>query len=246
MTAPQAPGPQRAWHLVPAGKARKFILLFLLLVAAPGMFFLVRSGTHRFMKLPYYGPKEVEAPGDTLYHTIPPFAFMGSDGQVVSDTSLAGNIIVADFFFTRCTTICPKMNGQMQQLQLRMGRDGVFKDVVLLSHTVDPEHDTPEVLAEHARHMQADPARWKFVTGTKEDLYLQGSEGYLLAAREDVMAPDGFLHSEHFVLVDKQRHIRGIYDGTKSAEVDRLFTDIKNLVREENEKARLAREAQQR
>jgi protein SCO1/2 len=93
-----------------------------------------------------------------------------------------GKIIVADFFFTRCGTICPKMSVQMQQLQFKLD-DDAFDDVLFLSHTVDPENDTPEVLDEYARKLQADTARWKFLTGAKADIYLQGSEGYLARAR---------------------------------------------------------------
>ena len=105
------------------------------------------------------------------------------------------------------------------------------------SATPDPEHDTPEVLDAYAQKLQADTARWKFLTGNKADLYLHGSEGLYLAAKEDVMAPDGFLHSEQFVLVDKQRHIRGYYDGTTMAGMNALAADIKMLLKEEKIKA---------
>jgi protein SCO1/2 len=147
-----------------------------------------------------------------------------------------GKVLVVDFFFTRCTTICPKMSVQMQQLQLKLN-DDAYDDVVFLSHTVDPEHDTPEVLNAYARKLQADTARWKFLTGNKADIYLQGSDGYYLAAREDVLAEGGFLHSEKFVLVDKQRHIRGYYDGTTAEGMNALAADLKMLLKEERIKA---------
>jgi protein SCO1/2 len=156
-----------------------------------------------------------------------------------------GKILVVDFFFTRCTTICPKMGVQMQQLQLKLN-DEAFDDVVFLSHTVDPEHDTPDVLHDHARKLQADTARWKFLTGNKADIYLQGSEGYYLAAKEDVMAEGGFLHSEKFVLVDKDRHIRGYYDGTTAEGMNALAADLKMLLKEERIKAAEAEKARRR
>lgn len=213
-----------------------FILsLFLLFSPALGL------AKHRYAFLPYYGPKEVNAPGDTTYFTVPPFAFTDQFGRPFSDRDVEGRILVVDFFFTRCTTICPRMTRQMQQLQLKLD-DEAFDDVVFLSHTVDPENDTAEVLNAYARQHQADTARWKFLTGPKADLYLLGSEGYFLAAREDVMAPDGFLHSEMFVLVDKDRHIRGYYDGTSTAEVGRLAGDIKMLLKEEKVRRREAAE----
>ncbi|MBL8011819.1 MAG: SCO family protein [Flavobacteriales bacterium] len=211
------------------------LLLFLFFAPALGL------AKHRYAFLPYYGPKEVNAPGDTTYFTVPPFAFTDQFGRPFGDRDVEGRILVVDFFFTRCTTICPRMTRQMQQLQLKLD-DDAFDDVVFLSHTVDPENDTAEVLNAYARRHQADTARWKFLTGPKEDLYLLGSEGYFLAAREDVMAPDGFLHSEMFVLVDKDRHIRGYYDGTSTAEVGRLAGDIKMLLKEEKVRRREAAE----
>jgi len=154
-----------------------------------------------------------------------------------------GKIVVVDFFFTRCTTICPKMSTHMQQLQFKLD-DDAFDDVLFLSHSVDPEYDTPEVLRAYSKKLEADTARWKFLTGAKADLYLQGSEGYYLAAKEDVMAPDGFLHSEQFVLVDKDKHIRGYYDGTDQEAMNNLAGDIKMLLKEEKIKNAAATKAE--
>lgn len=204
---------------------------------------LVGMVKHRFNYLPYYGPKEVvavERDGrtviDTLYATVPPFSFIDRNGRVFTDQLVEGKILVVDFFFTRCTTICPRMSVWMQQLQLKLD-DDAYDDVVFLSHTVDPEYDTPEVLDGYARKLQADTSRWKFLTGNKADIYLLGAEGYYLAAREDVLAPDGFLHSEKFVLVDKERHIRGYYDGTTQEGMNALAADVKMLLKEEKIKA---------
>jgi protein SCO1/2 len=103
---------------------------------------------------------------DTIYATIPPFSFIDRYGQPFTEKDVEGKIIIADFFFTRCTTICPRMSVHMQQLQLKLN-DEAFKDVVFLSHTVDPENDTPEVLDAYAKKLEADPDRWKFLTGTR-------------------------------------------------------------------------------
>jgi protein SCO1/2 len=194
---------------------------------------------HKFSYLPYYGQKEVEyverdgkMVADTIYAKLLPFQFIDRYGRPFTNEHVKGKIIVADFFFTRCTTICPRMSVQMQQLQLKLD-DPAFDDVVFLSHTVDPEHDTPEVLDKYARKLQADTSRWKFLTGNKQDIYLLGAEGYYLATREDVMDPDGFLHSEKFVLVDKEGHIRGYYDGTTAEGMNALAADIKMLLKEE-------------
>ncbi len=237
--APLPSSPLIKW-LVLGGIALFVASLFIFFSPALG---LVR---HSFSYLPYYGTKEtvlVERNGttvvDTIYHTVPPFSFIDETGKVFTDRDAEGKILVVDFFFTRCTTICPRMKVQLQQLQLKLN-DKAFRDVLILSHTVDPEHDTVAVLAAHAKKLQADPARWKFLTGSKHDLYLQGAEGYYLAAREDVMADDGFLHSEQFVLVDKDRHIRGYYDGTTAEGMNALAADIKMLLKEEKIKAKEA------
>ena len=133
---------------------------------------------HKITYLSYYGPKEtelVERDGkmvvDTNYWRIPSFEFIDRYGAPFTDADVEGKIIIADFFFTRCTSICPKMSVQMQQLQLKLN-DDAFKDVVFLSHTVDPENDTPEVLDAYARKLEADTARWKFLTGRKQDVDL--------------------------------------------------------------------------
>lgn len=230
----------------PASKRKKFIILFTLLAVVPATLLILRSAQHTFSTLPYLGEKDVNAPGDTTYFTVPPFTFTDQNGHVVSDRNFEGKILVVDFFFTRCTSICPKMTAHMQGLQLELNdpnkRDS-YKDVVLLSHSVDPEHDTPEVLRTYARQHQADTTRWHFLTGDPKAIYRQGNTGYLLTALEDSLDPEGFVHSERFVLVDKRRHIRGQYDGTSRADVGRLTTDLKMLVAEERRREREAREA---
>lgn len=231
----------------PAGRTKKILILGGIAAFVLGLFIffspLLGIAKHHFNYLPYFGPKETvlvqrdgQAVVDTVYATVPAFSFIDRFGKAFTDKQVEGKVLVVDFFFTRCTTICPKMGVQMQQLQLKLD-DEAFSDVVFLSHTVDPEYDTPEVLDDYARKLQADTARWKFLTGNKADIYLHGSEGLYLAAKEDVMAPDGFLHSEQFVLVDKQRHIRGYYDGTTMSGMNALAADIKMLLKEEKIKA---------
>lgn len=207
---------------------------------------------HRFTTLPYYGPREVVAVErngamviDTIYATIPPFAFIDRNGRPFTDKQVEGKIIVADFFFTRCTTICPKMGVQMQQLQLKLD-DDAFDDVVFLSHTVDPENDTPEVLDKYARHLEADTTRWKFLTGNAPDIYRMGNAGYLLSALEDSTSAEQFVHDSRFVLVDKDRHIRGYYEGTTAEGMNALAADLKMLLKEEKIKAAAQEEERRR
>ena len=242
----------------PASRRRKFLLLGFLIGIVPVALFFLRTGKHTFVVLPYYGERELIGPGDTLYHTVPPFAFLDQDSNLVTDQSTKDRILVVDFFFTTCRSICPRMSKEMQQLQFKLS-DKAYNDVLFLSHTVDPEHDTPPVLKEYARKLEADTARWKFLTGDANTIYRQGNLGYLLSAMRDTSyrakdpfdpyesdfaldtaRAEQFVHSPNFVLVDKRKHIRGIYDGTRTSSVDSLASDIKMLIAEEKRRKREA------
>jgi protein SCO1/2 len=218
-------------------ESKKYFVLFILLLG-PGLILIFLSkAEHNFKVLPYYGEKEVvfqagSETADTLYHEVPDFTFTNQFGEQVSWEDFEGKIMVVDFFFTTCPTICPIMTKQMTRLQWML-EDKAYDDVHFLSHTVNPSTDTPEVLKAYGEEQGADFDKWTFVTGEKEEIFRQGFEGYLLSTQEDEAAPGGFLHSSMFVLVDRNRHIRGFYDGTSSKEVDDLVTDIKMLKKEE-------------
>jgi protein SCO1 len=224
-----------------ASKRRKIVLLVFILGLVPASLFIFNSAKHVHRPLPYHGFHEVNAPGDTTYFTVPPFSFTDQDGNTITDQTVKDKVLIVDFFFTSCKSICPRMSAEMQQLQFRLN-EPAFGEVLFLSHTVDPEHDTPEVLKEYARKLHADTARWKFLTGDAPTIYRQGNMGYLLGAREDTTNPERFVHSPQFVLVDKRRHIRGMYDGTVTREVDSLVTDLKRLLKEEHYLIRAARD----
>lgn len=243
MSGTNSPSSKRTKRLVLGGIAAFVLSLFVFFSPMLG---LVK---HTFNYLPYYGPKEpmlVQRDGknvvDTIYAVIPPFSFIDRYGKPFTDKDVEGKIIIADFFFTRCTTICPRMSINMQQLQLKLN-DSAFDDVVFLSHTVDPENDTPAVLDEYAKRLQADPKRWKFLTGNALDIYRIGNTGYLLSALEDSTSAEQFVHDGRFVLVDRQKHIRGYYDGTEAEGVNALAADLKMLLKEERIKAKEARQA---
>lgn len=166
---------------------------------------------------------------DTVYHQIPDFAFVDQDSQQVSQNTVDGKIYVTDFFFTSCPSICPKMKSQMLRVYEK------FEDnpnVLLLSHSIDPEHDTVAVLKDYADRLGVKADRWHFLTGEKDSIYDIAMK-YLVAVQEDGdAAGGGFTHGGHFVLVDGQRRIRGVYDGTKEASVDQLMQDIPLLLNE--------------
>lgn len=177
--------------------------------------------------LPTIGPKTAKAEGDTVYHTIAPFSFTNQYGETVSQKTTDGKIYVADFFFATCQNICPAMSTQLTRLQDSIRND----DILILSHTVNPAHDTLEVLLEYAGRYKAIKDKWHFLTGDKKDINQLAEKSYFVTATDDG-TPEGFVHSEKFLLVDKQGRLRGVYDGTDSLQVDRLIKDIKILKNE--------------
>jgi len=187
-------------------------------------------------KLPILGRREIKnvdfngkITADTMYHTIPDFSFTNQDGKTVTQETFKDKIYVADFFFTTCPTICPIMKTQMLRVYEKYRGN---PDVLILSHTIDPTYDTVEVLHEFADRLGVSSDTWHFVTGDKEKIYDIGQNSYMVTAREDPEELGGYLHSGAFLIVDKQRRIRGIYDGTKPEKVDILMKDIDRLLKE--------------
>jgi protein SCO1/2 len=191
--------------------------------------FLVVLGCQQEKKLPFLGPKEVREQGDTLYHKIPDFKFLNQDSLWVSQKNMAGKIYVADFFFTTCPTICPKMKTQLLRIYDKFAEDDRVR---ILSHTIDPEYDGVRVLKDYANKLNITSPRWNLVTGKKSDIYRLGEKSYMVTAQEDANEEGGFVHSGAFILVDKNRHVRGIYDGTKEEDVNHLIEDMTLLLKE--------------
>ncbi|MGF7217594.1 protein SCO1/2 [Spirosoma lacussanchae] len=197
---------------------------------------LVLSCSQSDEKLPILGRREAvtkvvdgKSVTDSVYQTIPDFAFVSQYGDTVTAKAVANKIYVADFFFTSCPTICPKMKVQLKRVY------ETFKgnpDVMLLSHTIDPAHDSVAVLREFADNLGVSGRQWLFVTGDRETIYDIGQNSYMVTAQQDSSAPGGVVHSGAFILVDKQRRIRGIYDGTTQEGVDKLMNDINRLLAE--------------
>lgn len=206
---------------------KKALILITILLVPSLLYLLLSTGTNNFKPLLIYGPKEVNASGDTLYHRIPDFELTDQKGDSFTNADLDGNIYVASFFFATCPTICPKMATNMLQVQDRF-RDR--KDFKLLSITVNPEHDTPEVLKDYAEKVHAMEDKWTFLTGDKEAIYQLAFDGYFVSAQRDSIAPGGFLHSANIILVDGKGRIRGYFDGTSASETNDLFDAIEILL----------------
>lgn len=182
-------------------------------------------------KLPIFGERTASGT-DTVFHTIAPFRFVDQDSTIITNESFEGKIYVADFFFTTCRTICPIMKTQLVRVYAAT-RD--MPDVLILSHTIDPEYDTVALLHDFARRLGVESKRWHFVTGSKDSIYKIAQTSYFATAMEDRTEPDRFIHSGAFLLIDKARRIRGKYDGTREEDVNRLIRDIGTLRKEYGE-----------
>jgi len=198
-----------------------------------GVWGLLSLGKNRYKRLPIYGPHEVRAPGDTAWHRLPDFVLLNQDSVVFTADSLRGYIHVADYFFTRCPGICPRLSSAMRMIQDYLGEKA--QRVRLVSYTVDPVHDSPAALREYAQRYGADLRRWTFVTGADTTLYRLAVKGYLIPVDK---SPDstqgelGYVHSDMLVLVDPELRIRGFYSGLDSLQVKRLLDDINLLLLE--------------
>ena len=160
-----------------------------------------------------------------VYREVKPTSRQGQGGH---QADVKGKIYVADFFFGTCPTICPKMAQQMLRVYDRFNTD---EDFAILSHTIDPEHDTVEYLNGYAAKLGVnDNKTWHFLTGVKEEIYDLGTaRGYMVQMREDETADGGYIHQGAFVLIDKEGRVRGFYDGTIPEKVDILMNDIEVL-----------------
>ena len=164
-------------------------------------------------------------------HTIGDFSFINQNGKTITQNDIQDKIVVVEYFFTTCMTICPKMNIQMQRVNEHIRGNDDFK---ILSFTVNPEVDTVEQMKRYADAHNANPNQWHFLTGEKERLYhLARTRDFVLKPAEAQNLGDAgndFIHTNNFVLIDKQKRIRGYYDGTSIKETDQMILDIEELM----------------
>ena len=243
---------------------KKWGLLFLLLVLPYVIYTYISKGQHSFIELAVIGEKD---------HKIPPFAFLNQDSVIVTNSDYDDNIYIANFIFTTCPTICPTMTINMRYIQNKLK---IYPNIKFLSHTVNPEYDTPSILKKYAQKMRIDESNFNFVTGDKNEIY-DIAKSYFVNASEDEFAPGGFLHSEYLVIIDKEGRVRsgysnficntcqatskkytltcpstgekntmkgnaiGSYDGTKDFVIKDMIKDIKTLMAEYHEDAKVVR-----
>jgi protein SCO1/2 len=165
------------------------------------------------------------------------FSFTDQNDKLVTERNVSGKVYVAEYFFTTCKGICPKMNANMKKIYDKFKGDSGF---AILSHTCMPETDSAPLLKAYEQKMigadngQREPNNWYFLTGSKNSLYKMARESYLLDNEKNnsLNIADQFIHTQLFALVDKQRRLRGVYDGLREEELNKLSTDIKDLLRE--------------
>jgi protein SCO1/2 len=165
---------------------------------------------------------------DTLFHQIGNFKFQNQDGKEITEKTVEGKVYIADFFFTACPSICPKVKSEMLRVYSKYSKN---EDFVMLSYSIDPKRDTVGRLAWYANRMNIKSGNWHLLTGKYEKMTKMAAQ-YLLSAQEDPSAPGGFDHSGYIALIDRKRQIRGFYDGTDPKKVDLLIKDIAILLKE--------------
>lgn len=214
-------------------KSTLIFLLFFTIVFVPILYFLVKPKS----QLPVYNPVDVNPRlvDDAVKHIsrdhkISDFQLVNQNGDTITQADFENKIYVADFFFTRCQTICPIMAVNMSELQEYYKNDD---DLKFLSHSVTPIIDSVSVLKEYADKQKAIPGKWEITTGKKAHIYELARKSYFAVLDEGDGGDQDFIHTEQFILVDKNKQIRGFYDGTDATEIERIIKDIEVLKSEE-------------
>ncbi len=166
--------------------------------------------------------------------TVQPFQFKDQDGAIFTNADMLGKVCVAEYFFTTCQGICPKMNKNMKEIYEAFKNE---KEFLVVSHTCQPEVDSAPLMKAYSKKMGADNRNWVFLTGSKEKLYNMARYSYGLDDPKNAVAniSDDFIHTQFFALIDKNGNVRGgVYDGLKKDELEKLKDDIRGLLKEKN------------
>lgn len=210
----------------------KFLGLVLLLLSGV-IIYLFYNALKPKKLLPVYSPAMVnselvpeEIQHIRKYHTIADFSLTNQNGEIITEAAYEGKIYIADFFFTTCPTICPIMTKNMVDIQELIMDD---PDVLLLSHTVTPQIDSVAQLKKYALEKGVNDTKWNLVTGDKKAIYDLARKSYLAVKTDGDGGPFDMIHTENFILVDKEKRIRGFYDGTKKESITELLEDLEIL-----------------
>ncbi|MGI4897607.1 MAG: SCO family protein [Janthinobacterium lividum] len=209
------------------------------------MYYLLQAkGKNRYKPLPIYGPKQVaqtfhKVRGkiiyDTIYHQIPDFKLYDQENKLITKKDFQGKIVLFNFFFTACPTLCKEINSNIAKLANVYQRNNMLRFV---SITVDPENDNVKALKNYAQSLKANENQWKFLTGDTTTIYSLSRNGFLVTAISGNKNPENFVYSEKLVLIDQEKRIRGYYNGTSANEMSKLNDEIKVLISEELRKVK--------
>jgi protein SCO1/2 len=165
---------------------------------------------------------------DTIYPKIPNFTYLNQDSMQITSSAMKGKVWIADFFFTSCPSICPKMTSQMKRLAI-LTKD-LEKHIQFISFSINPIYDTPTQLRAYRKHYGVTAKNWQFFTGDEEATHALGVDYFQVFANKDIESAGGYAHSPAFVLVDKEGYVRGVYIGTDTKQVDLLQKDVRKLL----------------
>ena len=165
---------------------------------------------------------------DTIYPKIPNFTYLNQDSMQVTSSAMKGKVWIADFFFTSCPSICPKMTSQMKRLAI-LTKD-LDKHIQFISFSINPTYDRPSKLRAYRKHYGVTAKNWQFLTGDEEATHALGVDYFQVFANKDIESAGGYAHSPAFVLVDKEGYVRGVYIGTDTKQVDLLQKDVRKLL----------------
>ncbi len=202
------------------------ILFFAVIIIVPLVVFGAVNWYQRSVAgLPHYGEKYAIEKSKPFF-TVPDFQFINQNGTTVDESFVKNKVWVANFFFTSCPSICTKMMSNLQTVQSAFAKSS---DVRIISFSVDPERDSAARLNTYAQARHINAGQWQLATGRKKDLYQFARKGLSVVATDGDGGAEDFIHSDNLVLIDKDNHIRGYYDGTDAADTKRLIEDIKTL-----------------
>ena len=165
---------------------------------------------------------------DTIYPKIPNFTYLNQDSIQITSSAMKGKVWIADFFFTSCPSICPKMTSQMKRLAI-LTKD-LDKHIQFISFSINPTYDGPSKLRAYRKHYGITTKNWQFLTGDEEATHALGVDYFQVFANKDIESAGGYAHSPAFVLVDKEGYVRGVYIGTDTKQVDLLQKDVRKLL----------------
>jgi protein SCO1/2 len=210
-------------------RKKHFFIAISILVVPIAIFFVLNQAKHSFTTLPILGeriPPNGTDIQDTIYYQVPSFQVWDQTGKQLTINSFDNSIVIASFFFARCTDVCPTLNRRLKSVYDKMKE---YAEVQFVSFSVDPINDSVEVLAEYSKRYEADPNIWHFVTTKNQEDVVKIGQGFLLPVSIEDKTID---HSQQLILMDKSKRIRGFYDSFDDSELKRLTEDIRVLLYE--------------